>query len=330
MEADPMNLVPSVGEVNADRRDYPYSALPPKKGQYGNCNVEVDKKNKRIHIDPKIRGQIARINLYMEKTYGINLSKQNKQLYKSWDKMYPESKQEKLKKQEIEKVKRRDELKKRDREKRIKEKLRALQKKKRINTNRKNPKKQGQKYHLKTKALIQKVGKTTIIYTYLKKANVNHMGTMLMIVINGGTAFYSIIEEKKSLRQIQTSITSYVKKDASKDLAKYGTSVAFESLAITLGVTPGGAIIALVGIGGYMLADLAITEYEEMNKRNYLVFSDLLWTIPNSIRHKITIYSTSKKINIYTFKIEKSTIYNYELRKDTIYNNETNDKSIFH
>lgn len=89
MEADMNNLVPSIGEVNANRSNYRYGAFTPSAKQYGICKVEVDFKNKRAYVRDEIKGDIARIYFYMSDKYHISLSKQEKKMMKVWDKMDP-------------------------------------------------------------------------------------------------------------------------------------------------------------------------------------------------------------------------------------------------
>ena len=97
MEADMMNLVPAIGELNGDRSNYRYGANEPKIGQYGQCNFEVDFKANRAYVRPEIRGDIARVYLYMSKKYNINLSKQETQMMEAWDKLDPIDKWEEAK-----------------------------------------------------------------------------------------------------------------------------------------------------------------------------------------------------------------------------------------
>ncbi len=73
MEADMHNLVPAIGEVNGDRSSFRFGADLPKKGMYGNCEFEVDFKNKRAYPKQYIRGDIARINFYMSDKYNPGL-----------------------------------------------------------------------------------------------------------------------------------------------------------------------------------------------------------------------------------------------------------------
>lgn len=89
MEADMMNLVPAIGEVNGDRSNYRYGFDEPKKGMYGACNFEVDFKGRKAFIDPTLRGFVARTYLYMHDKYGMSLSERDKKQFAIWDKQYP-------------------------------------------------------------------------------------------------------------------------------------------------------------------------------------------------------------------------------------------------
>ncbi|BEG57278.1 endonuclease [Helicobacter sp. NHP21005] len=96
MEADMFNLVPAIGEVNGDRNNYRYAQAPKNMvfNQYGNCKVYTDFKEKRFYPADYSKGWITWAYLHMSQTYGINLSKAEKQLMEAWDKMYPPSKWE--------------------------------------------------------------------------------------------------------------------------------------------------------------------------------------------------------------------------------------------
>ena len=83
MEADPNNLVPSIGELNADRRNYPYALDPPALLSYGKCKFEVH--NKLTYVNENIHGDIARSYLYMSQRYKILLSKTLKLQMQMWD-----------------------------------------------------------------------------------------------------------------------------------------------------------------------------------------------------------------------------------------------------
>ena len=101
MEADMHNLVPSIGEINADRSNNKFGANIPKLGQYGKCNFEVDFKAKRAYIKDEIKGDIARIYFYMSDRYNINLSKQERKIMEVWNKLDPVDEWERVKNKRV-------------------------------------------------------------------------------------------------------------------------------------------------------------------------------------------------------------------------------------
>lgn len=103
MEADMMNLVPSIGEVNGDRSNLRYGFSSPKKGMYGNCNFQVDFKGRKAYIDESLRGFVARTYLYMSEKYKMKLSSRDKKQFKIWDKNYPKTSWEKTREKRISK-----------------------------------------------------------------------------------------------------------------------------------------------------------------------------------------------------------------------------------
>lgn len=104
MEADPHNLVVSIGEANADRSNFQFGVLPDKPTQYGQCDLEVDFKQRLVEPRDKIKGQIARIYFYMHDRYDLRMSRQQQQLLMSWDKQYPASKWEVMRDHRIAKI----------------------------------------------------------------------------------------------------------------------------------------------------------------------------------------------------------------------------------
>lgn len=90
IEAEKRNLVPAIGEINADRSNFAYAEsknVP--QGQYGKCQAYTDFKNKRFYPRDEVKGIIARIYLYMAKQYKITLTQEEQSLMESWDKAYP-------------------------------------------------------------------------------------------------------------------------------------------------------------------------------------------------------------------------------------------------
>ena len=102
MEADMFNLVPSIGEVNADRRNYRYMETKDElKGQYGECSFKVDFKARKAYPPNYTKGFIARTYFYFSNKYKMKLSKRDKKMFKAWDKKYPSTEWEKLRAERI-------------------------------------------------------------------------------------------------------------------------------------------------------------------------------------------------------------------------------------
>lgn len=95
MEGDLHNLYPAIGEVNGDRSNFMYSQWTnTPEPMYGKCRTIVDFKQKKVQPREEARGIVARVSFYMEKTYGIKLSNQDRKLFEAWDKMYPVTEKE--------------------------------------------------------------------------------------------------------------------------------------------------------------------------------------------------------------------------------------------
>lgn len=86
---DLFNLVPAVGEVNGQRRDYNWGMIPGEPRAFGACNFEVDSSNRRVEPPETAMGDIARAMFYMADTYGFRLSNQDRQLYTAWSRQDP-------------------------------------------------------------------------------------------------------------------------------------------------------------------------------------------------------------------------------------------------
>lgn len=90
MEADLHNLVPAIGELNADRSNFRYSMIEGEERVYGkNVDFEVDFKNRIAEPKESIRGDIARIYFYFEKEYQMKISNKDKKLLEVWNRIDP-------------------------------------------------------------------------------------------------------------------------------------------------------------------------------------------------------------------------------------------------
>ncbi|WP_221885498.1 endonuclease [Vreelandella populi] len=88
-EADLHNLVPAIGEVNGDRSNMRFAMVNDPVHEYGACQVAVSFQERSFQPPPHRVGDIARIYWYMRDTYGIQISRQQQQLFEAWNRMDP-------------------------------------------------------------------------------------------------------------------------------------------------------------------------------------------------------------------------------------------------
>ncbi|MCV6612354.1 MAG: endonuclease [Amphritea sp.] len=89
MEADLHNLVPAVGEVNGDRSNFSFAQLEGEQRRYGQCDMEVDFKARKVEPPAHRRGDIARTYFYMRDQYGLVISRKQQQLFTAWHRLDP-------------------------------------------------------------------------------------------------------------------------------------------------------------------------------------------------------------------------------------------------
>ena len=94
MQADMYNLAPSMGVVNAAKRDYEFTMFSKKyKNMFGSCDLVV--KHKQVQPPQRARGPIARTFLYMDLVYPkFSMGEDERKFMIKWDEMYPVDKYE--------------------------------------------------------------------------------------------------------------------------------------------------------------------------------------------------------------------------------------------
>lgn len=85
------NLVPAIGELNQDRSNYHFSYIVGEKRNYGKCDFEVSVKDKIVEPPEEVRGDIARIWLYMTDRYSLNIPYNYRLQLVQWSKLDPVS-----------------------------------------------------------------------------------------------------------------------------------------------------------------------------------------------------------------------------------------------
>lgn len=89
LEADPYNLIPVAGALNAVRAHYRYSEIPGELRHFGACDFEFDSVRKVVEPPAWIKGDIARTYFYMRSRYGHQISDSQAKLFQSWHLMDP-------------------------------------------------------------------------------------------------------------------------------------------------------------------------------------------------------------------------------------------------
>lgn len=94
MEGDLFNLAATIGELNNDRSHYRFGMIEGESRVYGLCDAEVDFKVRVFEPREAVRGDIARTYFYFEQRYGLKISRKQRQLFNTWDKLDPVDHQE--------------------------------------------------------------------------------------------------------------------------------------------------------------------------------------------------------------------------------------------
>lgn len=101
-EGDLHNLVPAVGEINGDRGDKIHGEVTNKGFSYGACEFYI---SGRIATPrPEIKGDVARMWLYMAHKYGMFLTTEMRETFEKWDKSDPVSDYELWRNQKIKEI----------------------------------------------------------------------------------------------------------------------------------------------------------------------------------------------------------------------------------
>lgn len=98
------NLWPVVGEVNEQRRNYAFGLVDGEPRAFGRCDFEIDRGKHLVEPAADIRGDIARINLYMAERHQIPLSARQHHLFEIWHRADPPDAAERQRNRIIEKI----------------------------------------------------------------------------------------------------------------------------------------------------------------------------------------------------------------------------------
>ena len=86
LEADPVNLVPSVGEVNGNRSNYRFAELANGFDYGSNGAIRFDSNGRKFMPPEEKKGWIGRVHLYMKDKYSIKYSPSYEKMMTTWAK----------------------------------------------------------------------------------------------------------------------------------------------------------------------------------------------------------------------------------------------------
>ena len=91
MAADLHNLAPAIGELNADRSNFRYGEVAGEPRSYGACDFEIDRRARVAEPREGVRGDVARVYLYMADVYGLELDEGERSRLERWHQDDPPS-----------------------------------------------------------------------------------------------------------------------------------------------------------------------------------------------------------------------------------------------
>ena len=92
LEADPYNLMPVSGALNAIRSNFRYGEVQGEEREYGSCDFETSRGEGRFVEPPEwIKGDVARTYFYFERVHGFKIGRTQRQLFEAWDRKDPVS-----------------------------------------------------------------------------------------------------------------------------------------------------------------------------------------------------------------------------------------------
>ena len=90
-----------MGELNGDRSNKPYGEVAGEPRLYGACDFEIGGKPSVTEPPDNVRGDAARIWLYMSDTYKIKITAPQRAMFEAWSKQDPVDAWERLRNERV-------------------------------------------------------------------------------------------------------------------------------------------------------------------------------------------------------------------------------------
>lgn len=104
IEADMHNLYPALQPMNKARGAMAYGEIAGEDWVARGCDLEIDKRRRRVEPRPPVRGNIARAMFYMEARYGMEIYSRQRALLLEWHRADPPDAEERRRNDVIERL----------------------------------------------------------------------------------------------------------------------------------------------------------------------------------------------------------------------------------
>jgi deoxyribonuclease-1 len=104
IEADMHNLYPVRKEINKVRSSFPFGIIRGERRDYGKCDFEFDRRQRRVEPRPAARGNIARAMFYMQETYALKVYRRQGEMLQRWNRADPPDAAERRRNDRIEQI----------------------------------------------------------------------------------------------------------------------------------------------------------------------------------------------------------------------------------
>lgn len=104
IEADMHNLYPSRADVNDARGSFRFGEISGERRVFGDCDFELDTRQRAVEPRAASRGEIARAMFYMHHEHGLTIFRRQGEMLQRWHLQDPPSEEERQRNDRIEKI----------------------------------------------------------------------------------------------------------------------------------------------------------------------------------------------------------------------------------
>ncbi len=104
IESDMHNMFPARKDLNKRRGSMGFGVIKGERWVEPGCDLEIDKRARRVEPRPAVRGDIARAMLYMQDRYDLKLYRKQKEQLQRWERADPPDQAERARNRRVKSV----------------------------------------------------------------------------------------------------------------------------------------------------------------------------------------------------------------------------------